>query len=223
MQNSKIRIVIKNYIKNNNKEYILATLLFLIGLFTGVLIINNLSDNDITNIETYINNFFINFKSTENIDKLQLISTSIKNNVFLALIIWGAGTTIIGIPIVLIVILYRGIILGYTISAFSIVLGTYKGLLFCLITIFLQNILFIPAILTLGVSSIKLYKSIIKDRRRENIKVGVIRHTIIALLMTIILILSSVFENVVPLGILKKFIIFFSRKNKKTIYFFKIV
>ena len=209
MQNSKIRIVIKNYIKNNNKEYILATLLFLIGLFTGVLIINNLSDNDITNIETYINNFFINFKSTENIDKLQLISTSIKNNVFLALIIWGAGTTIIGIPIVLIVILYRGIILGYTISAFSIVLGTYKGLLFCLITIFLQNILFIPAILTLGVSSIKLYKSIIKDRRRENIKVGVIRHTIIALLMSIILILSSVFENVVSLGILKKFIIFF--------------
>ena len=209
MQNSKIRIVIKNYIKNNNKEYILATLLFLIGLFTGVLIINNLSDNDITNIETYINNFFINFKSTENIDKLQLISTSIKNNVFLALIIWGAGTTIIGIPIVLIVILYRGIILGYTISAFSIVLGKYKGLLFCLITIFLQNILFIPAILTLGVSSIKLYKSIIKDRRRENIKVGVIRHTIIALLMTIILILSSVFENVVSLGILKKFIIFF--------------
>lgn len=209
MQNSKIRIVIKNYIKNNNKEYILATLLFLIGLFTGVLIINNLSDNDITNIESYINNFFINFKSTENIDKLQLISTSIKNNVFLALIIWGAGTTIIGIPIVLIVILYRGIILGYTISAFSIVLGTYKGLLFCLITIFLQNILFIPAILTLGVSSIKLYKSIIKDRRRENIKVGVIRHTIIALLMTIILILSSVFENVVSLGILKKFIIFF--------------
>ena len=209
MQNSKIRIVIKNYIKNNNKEYILATLLFLIGLFTGVLIINNLSDNDITNIETYINNFFINFKSTENIDILQFISTSIKNNVFLALIIWGAGTTIIGIPIVLIVILYRGIILGYTISAFSIVLGTYKGLLFCLITIFLQNILFIPAILTLGVSSIKLYKSIIKDRRRENIKVGVIRHTIIALLMTIILILSSVFENVVSLGILKKFIIFF--------------
>lgn len=209
MQNSKIRIVIKNYIRNNNKEYILATLLFLIGLFTGVLIINNLSDNDITNIETYINNFLINFKSTENIDKLQLISTSIKNNVFLALVIWGAGTTIIGIPIVLIVILYRGIILGYTISAFSIVLGTYKGLLFCLITMFLQNILFIPAILTLGVSSIKLYKSIIKDRRRENIKVGVIRHTIIALLMTIILILSSVFENVVSLGILKKFIIFF--------------
>ena len=75
MKKSKIRIVIKNYIKNNNKEYILATLLFLIGLFTGVLIINNLSDNDITNIETYINNFFINFKSTENIDKLQLIST----------------------------------------------------------------------------------------------------------------------------------------------------
>ena len=209
MQNSKIRIVIKNYIKNNNKEYILATLLFLIGLFTGVLIINNLSDNDITNIETYINNFFINFKSTENIDKLQLISTSIKNNVFLALIIWGAGTTIIGIPIVLIVILYRGIILGYTISAFSIVLGTYKGLLFCLITIFLQNILFIPAVLSLGVSSIKLYKSIIKDKRRENIKIEIIRHTALSIIMLILLIVSSVVENVISISLLKNFIKYF--------------
>lgn len=209
MRNSKVKLAIKNYIKNNNKEYILVALLFLIGLFTGVLIINNLSNDDLTNIGTYINNFLTNFKSTEDIDKLQLIATSIKNNAILALIIWGAGTTIIGIPIVLIVILFRGIILGYTIAAFSITLGTLKGIVFCIIAILLQNILFIPAIFTLGVSSIKLYKSIVKDRRKENIKICVIRHTIIALLMTMILILSSIVENVVSLGILKKFVTFF--------------
>ena len=209
MRNSKVKLAIKNYIKNNNKEYILVALLFLIGLFTGVLIINNLSNDDLTNIGTYINNFLTNFKSTEDIDKLQLIATSIKNNAILALIIWGAGTTIIGIPIVLIVILFRGIILGYTIAAFSITLGTLKGIVFCIIAILLQNILFIPAIFTLGVSSIKLYKSIVKDRRKENIKICVIRHTIIALLMIMILILSSIVENVVSLGILKKFVTFF--------------
>ena len=165
--------------------------------------------DDLTNIETYINNFLTNFKSREDIYKLQLIATSIKNNAILALIIWVAGTTIIGIPIVLIVILFRGIILGYTIAAFSITLGTLKGIGFCIMAMLLQNILFIPAVFTLGVSSIKLYKSIVKDRRKENIKIGVIRHTIIALLMTIILILSSVVENVVSLGILKKFVTFF--------------
>ena len=42
MRNSKVKLAIKNYIKNNNKEYILVALLFLIGLFTGVLIINNI-------------------------------------------------------------------------------------------------------------------------------------------------------------------------------------
>lgn len=209
MRNSKVKLAIKNYIKNNNKEYILVALLFLIGLFTGVLIINNMPHDDLTNIETYINNFLTNFKSREEIYKLQLIATSIKNNAILALIIWVAGTTIIGIPIVLIVILFRGIILGYTIAAFSITLGTLKGIGFCIMAMLLQNILFIPAIFTLGVSSIKLYKSIVKDKRKENIKIGVIRHTIIALLMTIILILSSVVENVVSLGILKKFVTFF--------------
>ena len=72
-----------------------------------------------------------------------------------------------------------------------------------MLALFLQNILFIPAILTIGVSSIKLYKSIITDRRKENIKIEIIRHTIISVIMLCVLILSSLIENEVSLNLLK--------------------
>ena len=209
MRNSQLEKVIKNYIRNNYKEYILVGLLFLIGIFIGVMIINNCKEAQITEISTYISNFIAKFKGIENINTTDLIIKSIKNNIILAMIIWLAGTTVIGIPIVFISIIFRGIVLGYTISSFTITLGMGKGIAFCIISIFLQNLLFLPAILTLGVSSIKLYKSIIKDKRKENIKIGIIRHTIISILMVIILVLSSIIENTISLNILRKLIKYF--------------
>lgn len=209
MQDSKWKLVLKNYVKNNYKEYILTSLIFIIGLFIGVMTINNSTETQSSEITTYLNEFITKFKGIQNINKTSLIFTSIKNNIILAVIIWVAGTTVIGLPIVLIAILLRGLILGYTISAVTLTLGASKGIIFCLISIFLQNILFIPAVLTLGVSSIKLYKSIMKDKRRENIKVEIIRHTIISAIMILVLVISSLVENVISITFLKSFIKYF--------------
>ena len=209
MQDSKWKLVLKNYVKNNYKEYILTSLIFIIGLFIGVMIINNSTETQSSEITTYLNEFITKFKGIQNINKTSLIFTSIKNNIILAVIIWVAGTTVIGLPIVLIAILLRGLILGYTISAVTLTLGASKGIIFCLISIFLQNILFMPAVLTLGVSSIKLYKSIMKDKRRENIKVEIIRHTIISAIMILVLVISSLVENIISITLLKSFIKYF--------------
>ena len=110
------------------------------------------------------------------------------------LLLWFAGTTIIGIPIVLGVIMFRGFCLGYTIASCVYVLGKIKAIMFISITILLQNIIFIPAIMILGVSSKKLYKSIVKDRRRENIKLSIIKHSLISMVILIALIISSIIK-----------------------------
>ncbi len=204
-----IRGKIKQYVYDNIKEYALVTILFIIGIFVGVIVVNNLDDVKTQEINIYITDFIEKYKTIEKLDKVSLIGTSIKNNIILTIIIWIAGTTVIGVPIVLAVILFRGVCLGYTISSITYSIGLGKGILFCIVALCLQNILFIPAILSLGVSSLKLYKSIIKDRRRENIKIEIIRHTIFSLLMLAVLILSSFIENTISISILQKIIKFF--------------
>lgn len=209
MRYSNYKNALKNYIKINYKEYILISLIFLIGIFVGVMIINNSKESQISEISTYINDFITKYKEIDNINKVSLIVESIKKNLLLAIILWLAGTTVICMPIVLIVVMLRGIVLGFTISSITITLGTLKGILFCVSSIALQNILYIPAILTIGVSSIKLYKSIIKDKMRENIKIEIIRHTIISVLMVILLVLSAIIENLISIKILKNIIKYF--------------
>lgn len=197
------KTTIINFLKNNSKEYLLVIIIFIIGMFIGVMLVNNTSVENKQIIENYILNFIEKFKSIANLDKLNLLTTSIKDNIILAIALWIAGTTIIGMPIVFGIILFRGFCFGYTVAAVTFTLGLGKGIFFCILSLFLQNIFFILAILTIGVSSIKLYKSIIADRRKENIKIEIVRHTVISLLMLVVLIFSSFVENKISVNLLK--------------------
>ena len=183
---------IKENIQNNLKAYIVICVIFAVGIFLGVMIVNQTEDK--SQIENYINTYIDETKLIENGDYLHELQNDIKDNIILVFSLWFAGTTIIGIPIVFGIILFRGFCLGYTIASCVFVLGRLKGIMFILMTIFLQNIIFIPAIIMLGVSSIKLYTSIIKDRRKENIKLSIIKHCIISIIILLALIVSSIIK-----------------------------
>lgn len=55
----------------------------------------------------------------------------------------------------------------------------------------------------------KLYKSIMKDKRRENIKLEIIRHTIISIILFALLVLASFIEVYVSANLLTACIQFF--------------
>lgn len=201
--------VIKNHVSNNKREYLIVLLIFIIGIFLGVLFVNNMQESPKNEINNYFNSFIEKIKNTDKINSISLLQNSIIQNVILAVIIWFFGTTVIGLPIVFGVVLYRGFCLGYTISICVGIMGISKGIIFILISLLIQNILFIPAILGLAVSGFKLYKSIVKDNRKENIKLEILRHTVFSLVMLAILIVSSVLEIFISTNILKCLIKYF--------------
>lgn len=212
MKKNKRRIfiqTIKGHVLNNKKEYIVVSILFVIGIFLGVFFINNINQEPRTQITEYVNQFVEQLKNTESLNTVELLKTSIGQNIILAISLWFFGTTIIGIPVVFGIVAYRGFCLGYTIAACISIMGIQKGILFVLILLLLQNLLIIPAILALSVSGIKLYQSITKDKRKENVKLEMVRHTVFSLIMLIVLILSSVIEIAVSTNVLKLCIKYF--------------
>ena len=62
----------------------------------------------------------------------------------LVILLWFAGSTVIGMPVVLGILLYKGFSLGYSIAAVIACLGVQKGAIFAFSSILLQNIIFIP-------------------------------------------------------------------------------
>ncbi len=201
--------MIKEHVSNNKKEYILVSLLFIIGIFLGVLFINHVQEDQKTEITGYFNTFIEKMKNTQDLDYMELLKASIGQNILLAIVLWFFGTTVIGIPVVFGLVIYRGFCLGYTIAVCVTIMGLPQGIWFVLILLLLQNILWIPAILALAVSGFKLYKSIIKDRNKENVKIEVIRHTVFSFIMILVLVMSSVIETFLSTNILKGLIKYF--------------
>ncbi|MCI8273477.1 MAG: stage II sporulation protein M [Clostridia bacterium] len=204
---NEIFTIVKEDIENNLKSYAIIVILFAVGIFLGVVIINQTEAKG--EIEKYINTYIDETKTIENGDYSGELQNDIKNNIALVFLLWFAGTTIIGIPIVFGIILFRGFCLGYTIASCVYVLGRVKGLIFILITVFIQNIIFIPSIIILGVSCIKLYNSIVKDRRKENIKISIIKHSLITLMVLVALIVSSFIKTEVSYRLIINLIKYF--------------
>ena len=205
----KVKEIIRQNIINNKKEYLFIALIFIIGIFLGVFFINNIQESQRTEISDYLNHFIEQMKNIEKLNSLSLLKTSAIQNIILAVSLWFFGTTVIGIPIVLGIVLYRGFCFGYTIAVSVTILGITKGTIFSLVNFLLPSILLIPAMLAIAVSGMKLYRSITKDKRRENIKLEIFRHTIFSLVMLIFMLVASVLEVSISANILKGIIKYF--------------
>ncbi len=190
-----IRNTIFEYVKENLRSYLILIIIFFIGLLLGVVFINNINEVQSKQISEYISNFINSVKENYQISTNSLLITSIINNLCIAILLWFLGSTVIGVPLIYLVIGYKGYCIGYTIAAVTATLGTGKSIAFIFATMLLQNIIYIPTIITLAVSGIKLYRLIMEDRRKENIKLQILKHTIFSVLMLILLLFSSVIET----------------------------
>lgn len=206
---SKLGGLITNHIKDNLKSYMIISLILLIGIILGVIFVNNMNETQSKEVRTYLTDFINALKNGSTIDNGALLKKSIGNNLLLVLFMWFVGSTVIGIPIVIGMVAFRGFCLGYTISAGIGVWGTGKGILFFASTMLLQNLIFIPCMMALAVSGMKLYKSIMKDKRKENIKFEIFRHTIFSLMILACLLLSSFIETYVSTNLLTLCISYF--------------
>ena len=168
-----------------------------------MIFVDNASEPQANQISSYINNFINSIKENYQISTKDLLKETVINNVSIAVILWFLGSTVIGFPLIYVVICYKGYCIGYTISSVIATIGTAKGIVFILATMLLQNIIYIPVILTLGVSGVKLYRLIMEDRRRENIKIQIAKHTIFSILMLMLLIISALIETYISGNLLE--------------------
>lgn len=197
---------IKCHVMKNINLYILSGVFIIIGIVAGVLFYNLIDEKIQEPVNDYIYSFIQNIKEGYEFDNNEMLKNTMINNTIFTVFLWFIGCTVIGLPIVYGCISFKGFSLGYTICTIIGVLGTSKGIMFCILSLFCQNIFAIPAYLALGVSCNKLYKSILKDKRKENIKIEIVRHSIFCILILCILIVSSMIEVYVSSSLARLYI-----------------
>ena len=136
----------KLYIKASRLSVIInhiyyVIILFSVGLFLGVLFINQYRKSKKIVIK-YINTYIDEIKDISKVDStIVQLKTDIKNNIFLVFILWFAGTTIVGISDSFWNNYSKRILLRiYNSLQCVVTLGKIKGLIFVLLTIYFYKI-----------------------------------------------------------------------------------
>lgn len=152
-----------NYIKNRLPLFTFVSVIFIIGVAFGAIAVKTVDYNVKQSVFSQFNDFIKGFNKLK-YDHKSLISESIKFNLFNIAIIWAFGMTVFLMPLVTLLIFFKGFVLGFT-TGFLISEYSYKGIIIVLATVFPQNLLIIPAYIISGVMAIYISIRIIKYYR----------------------------------------------------------
>ena len=140
--------IAKNKSHNQKLLYLVLIGLALIAFVVGILFIFFISKENLSYISesliSYFNNISINFS---------IFFKNLLNNYIIILIIWMLGISIIGVPLVLFIFLFKSFILGFSVSSL-IYSFRLKGILLSLIHLLPGKVIFIVILLLLTFYSI---------------------------------------------------------------------
>ena len=105
--------IIISHVQHNLKEYIIIGIIFIIGILLGIVFVNNLNEVQTEEIDLYITSSITALKENKDINELQTLQDSIKNNIIVATLLWLMGSTVIGLLLVYLIVCFKGFCFGY--------------------------------------------------------------------------------------------------------------
>lgn len=132
--------------------FLALILLFALGIFFGALGVNTLAEEHIKELTRVIDSFTSGI-SQLNISAPGPIRSVLADNIITWVLIFLLGLTVIGIPLVLILVFMRGFTLGFAIS-FLARQKSGSGLLLAVTAIAPHNLILLPALFISGVAAI---------------------------------------------------------------------
>ena len=185
--------IIFSDIKKDKSIYISLIIVVIISLLFGAFFIKILKSSDLKLVLEHINTYFNNIKNS-NI-KFNLYNNIINNNITL-FILWILGFSVIGLPLIISILFYKGFTLSFTVTSL-IYNFKFNGIFFSLVYIFPHLILNLLFYFVMTYYSFKLCLNIIQVLFNKNrINKSFIKKYIVVLLISIIFLsLSAVYET----------------------------
>lgn len=201
----KINITKDKLLKQKRRYYVIIGFI-VIGIILGIAFPYLLGNDNKEFLNNSITNYFISIKNNT-FDTYSAIKNSSLINIITPIVIWFLGLSIIGILLIIFILIYKGFILGFSISSIIYIYG-FKGILGGFLYIFPNLVLSLIIYILLGFYgisfSIKLFRNLfLKEKIEVNRYMN--KYLKILCISLIALILLSLYEVYLLPNILKVF------------------
>lgn len=185
------------HIEENRSIYIFTIVLFLIGIIFGAIIVNSLSLNQRHDLHIYLNQFFGQVSEGQLADSGAMFSQSFAHYLKNIGLMWVLGLSIIGLPIILILLFIKGVVVGFTVGFLVNQLGM-DGFMLSFTSVMPQNFILVPAYIIVATASVAFSLKMVRQqfikRSHEPIFQHFLRYSALVLCIGALLAVASAFE-----------------------------
>lgn len=150
-----------NHLRDHAPIYLFVTVLFLMGVIFGAIVVNSLSITQKEDLFYYLSQFFGQMAEGKVATSNDLFFQSLFHNSKYIGLMYVLGVSIIGLPIILIMLFLKGLVVGFTIGFLVNQMGL-KGFAISFVSVLPQNIIIIPVFIVAAVLSVSFSLKMIK-------------------------------------------------------------
>mgnify|MGYP001332549962 CR=1 FL=1 len=206
MRRNRIRELIALHLEENKAIYLFTSILFLMGITFGAIIVNSLSITQKHDLYMYLNQFFGQVASGELADAKAMFVQSFTHYVKYFGLMWLLGLSIIGLPIILILLFLKGVVVGFTVGFLVNQMGM-TGFLLAFLSVMPQNFILVPAFIIVGSASIAFCLKMVRQQFLEKYRLPIfpqfLKYSLFIFAVGSTIIFSSAFEAYVSPTLMK--------------------
>lgn len=187
---------VKRNFMDNFGVYFLVILFFAIGISAGAFTIKAIDLSQKEDLVLYFNRF-LQVLDRQAVNNNTVLLQSVKNNFQTVVLTWFLGITVIGIPLTILIVLFRGFMLGFTVGFLIEGMG-WRGLLLAALAIIPQNIIYVTCLIIICVLSLSfsfhVLRSKMKSRVNSSFKKNLTTYTLYVVILFLIMCIGSIIE-----------------------------
>jgi len=184
-----------NHIQGNKYLYILIVFFFILGVAAGSYMVKMLNPQQVNELISYLDKF-LSGVAQWNVEPTVIAQHTVINNLKIILFFWFLGLTVIGVPLILLIVLFRGFVMGFTIG-FLYQQKSLYGLIMALLAIVPPSTIYLPATIIGAAAAVTFSYWLIRGRSRGldgSILQQFIAYNFIMLVISLFAVLAGIIE-----------------------------
>jgi stage II sporulation protein M len=192
--------ILLGHLKEHSSLYLFIVVLFFMGVIFGAIVVNSMNFSQKQDLFVYLSRFFGQVEEGQFANSKDIFFQSYFHNIKYVLLMWVLGISIIGLPVILILLFLKGVVVGFTVG-FLVNQLSWKGFLLSFVAILPQNMIAIPAYIIIGTLavafSLKMIRQQFVKRISEPFFQQFIRYSIAMGFICLLLVAASLIEALV--------------------------
>jgi len=206
MKKKMYQSVVAVHFREHSSIYLFVVVLFLMGVIFGAIVVNSLTFSQKEDLAYYLSQFFGEVSNGKVAASKDVFAQSLFDNSKFIGMMGILGISIIGLPVILIVLFMKGLVIGFTVGFLVNQMG-WNGFLLSFVSVLPQNFIIIPVFIITATVAVSISLKMIRRQFMKKISEPILpllgRYALVFIVAGLFLVIAALFEAYISPSLMK--------------------